>query len=78
MNAVKKKKKWVYKKMIQIKITEWIQPESECAFPFQYIINFELGNFWNPSSTPGEDRHVRALSFLWKIELSTTFICTIF
>ncbi len=31
-----------------------------------------------PSSSPGRDRHVHPLSFLWKIELSTTFTCNVF
>ncbi len=34
--------------------------------------------FRTPSSTLGGDGHVRPLSFLWKIELPTTFTCNIF
>ncbi len=30
--------------------------------------------FEPPSSTPGEDRHIRSRTFLYKIQLQTTFI----
>ncbi len=37
-----------------------------------------MGIFRTPSSTPGGDRHMRSLTFLYVIQCSTTFISRIF
>ncbi len=45
-----------------------VQSENEPTFPFQYSIIFETyQSFKTPSSTPGGDRHVRPLTFLYEI-----------
>ncbi len=71
MKAVKKR--GIQKNASNKNYSECIQPKSECTFSFQWIINFKLD-----ITTPRGDRHVQPLSFLWKIELSTTFTCSIF
>ncbi len=46
-----------------------VQPESESTFLFQYNIIFETyQSFETYSSTPGGDRHVHPLIFLYEIE----------
>ncbi len=45
-----------------------VWPENESTFPFQYNIIFETyQTFEPPTSTPGEDRQVRPLTFLYEI-----------
>ncbi len=45
-----------------------LQPKNESTFPFQYIIIFETYRSFEPlSSTPGGDRDVRPLTFLYEI-----------
>ncbi len=46
-----------------------LQPKNESTYPFQYNIIFETYRcFKPPSSTPGRDRDVRLLTFLYKIQ----------
>ncbi len=45
-----------------------IQQENESTFSFQYNILFETYQYSEPpSSTPGQDKHVRPLTYLYKI-----------
>ncbi len=45
-----------------------VEPLSEFIFPFLYIILFQRGQSLKPpSSTPGIDRHMRPLTFLYAI-----------
>ncbi len=46
-----------------------LQPKNESTFPVQYTIIFETyRSFEHPSSTPGRDRDVRLLTFLYEIQ----------
>ncbi len=46
-----------------------LQPKNESTLPFQYNIIFEkYRSFEPPSSTPGRDRDVRLMTFLYKIQ----------
>ncbi len=52
-----------------------LQPKNESTFPFQYNIIFKTyQSLKPPSSTPGGDRDVRPLTFLYEVQFSTTFI----
>ncbi len=45
------------------------QPKNEFTFPFQCNIIFETSrSFEPPGSTPGRDRDMRLLTFLYKIQ----------
>ncbi len=51
------------------------EPLSKSTFPFLYIIIFQRWqSLESPSSTPGEHRHMRPSTFLYRIQCSTTFI----
>ncbi len=52
-----------------------IEPLSKTTFPFLYIIIFQRWqSLESLSSTPGEHRHMSPLTFLYRIQCSTTFI----
>ncbi len=55
-------------------VLDSVEVQSESIFTFLYII---IVQWWKsleaPSSTPGGDRHMRSLAFLYGIQRSTTF-----
>ncbi len=53
-----------------------VEPQNESTFPFQYDIIFDI-NLWSPP-LPGEIKHARPLTFLYRIQCSTTFISSVF
>ncbi len=61
-----------------------IEPYNECILPFQYNIIFQpYQSFEPPNSTTGEgggcgSRHIRFRTFLYEIQLWTTFIWSFF
>ncbi len=45
-----------------------VQPQSESTSSFQYVVRYEQWkSLESPSSTPGGDRDMRSLRFLWAI-----------
>ncbi len=56
-----------------------VEPQSESTFPFFYITIFQRWVYFEPpSSTLGGDRHMRSWTFLYEIQLRTTFIRSFF
>ncbi len=57
-----------------------VEPQSKSDFLYLYIIKFQT--YWSldnpPSSTRGEDGHMRSWTFLYEIQFSTTFIRSFF
>ncbi len=56
-----------------------VEPQSEFTFPFIYIVIFQRWVYFEPpSSTLRGDRHMHSLTFLYEIQLRTTFIRSFF
>ncbi len=52
-----------------------VEPQCESTFPFFYIVIFQRWvSFKPPCSTLVGDRHMRSRTFLYEIQLRTTFI----
>ncbi len=59
-------------------IFDSVESQTESTFPFQYNIISETYSLEPLSSTLEGSWHVRPLTFLYRIQCSTTFIWTIF